>query len=491
MTKQKIAEIIIILLIVIGALGVRLYKIDNPIADWHSWRQADTAAVARNFYQDGYNPFYPQGDDLTPISDNGMINVHRYRFVEFPIYSSIIYLGYLINNGVDERIARFVAALFSLGSLIFVYHITKRYFGKTTGYLAATFYAFLPYNIYFSRVVLPEASLVFFSLGMFYFWDLWIERKSYTKLIISGIFTALALLTKPQAVFYLIPLIYLYYQRYGRIFPTQKMFWVVGILSVLPFIGWRLWISQYPEGIPSASWLLNGDGIRFKPIFWKWILNDRLGREILSVSGSILLFTGLLIKPLKQQTWTLHLLTLASFLFLVVFATGNVRHDYYQYFIIPALVMMTARGVTMLWQGLPFILPRAVTIPLSLLLVIMMFYSSWNEVKGLYQINNWSIVEGGRIADQVLPKDAVVLAAYQGDSAFLYQVNRSGFAWEIIPLKELVEQFGVTAVVSVTKDAKTRWAQRHYMTLKETDQVVVVDLTQPLKNVPGNDPEPQ
>ena len=46
MDKLKIALVFLILLV---GLLLRLYRFDNPIADWHSWRQADTSAVSRNF----------------------------------------------------------------------------------------------------------------------------------------------------------------------------------------------------------------------------------------------------------------------------------------------------------------------------------------------------------------------------------------------------------------------------------------------------------
>jgi hypothetical protein len=87
-------------LILVLSFVLRLYKIDNPIADWHSWRQADTAAVARNFYKEGFNPFFPRGDDMSAISEiKPQLNLNRYRFVEFPIYPSLVYFAYLLNGG--------------------------------------------------------------------------------------------------------------------------------------------------------------------------------------------------------------------------------------------------------------------------------------------------------------------------------------------------------------------------------------------------------
>ncbi len=32
-------------------LGVRLIALDGPPIDWQAWRQADTAAIARSFYE--------------------------------------------------------------------------------------------------------------------------------------------------------------------------------------------------------------------------------------------------------------------------------------------------------------------------------------------------------------------------------------------------------------------------------------------------------
>ncbi len=79
-------ELIVLLLILLGGFLARLYGFDNPIADWHSWRQSDTAAVSRNFVKFGYDILHPRFDDLS----NGVSlidNPNGYRFVEFPFYN--------------------------------------------------------------------------------------------------------------------------------------------------------------------------------------------------------------------------------------------------------------------------------------------------------------------------------------------------------------------------------------------------------------------
>ena len=49
--KKK--DFLILFFILIIAFILRLYKINSPLADLHSWRQVDTAAVARNYVKNG------------------------------------------------------------------------------------------------------------------------------------------------------------------------------------------------------------------------------------------------------------------------------------------------------------------------------------------------------------------------------------------------------------------------------------------------------
>jgi len=471
----------LIIIVLLGFL-VRLYKIDNPIADWHSWRQADTAAVARNFFKEGYNPFFPKYDDMSGVADDPLPNPNRYRFVEFPIYNSLVYFAYLANGGVSEKLARLVSAFISLGSIIFLYFIVAYNWNKKRALMAAFLMAVLPFNVYFSRVVLPESTLVFFSLGMFYFVNRWIYEDN-RRLYFIGLFFAMgAFLTKPSAIFYLLPLVYSYYQKEGCLWPIPKRYYAFLIPALAPFLLWRLWILQHPEGIPASGWLFNGDGIRYKPAFWKWILGDRLGREILSVAGTILLFLGVLFKPLIGEGKLLHWLALSAIAYLLVFATGNVRHDYYQVLIVPVLIIFVVRGFWLLVGGVNGLIPRIFTIPLGILLLFLTLYLTFPEVKGLYQINNGVIIEAGMAADKILPKNAIVAAPYNGDTAFLYQINRSGWPFIAYPMDDLINFYGVTHYVSVNYDQQTKDMMERYTVMEANPGFVIIDLAKPNPN---------
>ena len=79
------SEYFLLTIMLLVGLLVRLYKIDNPVADWHSWRQADTAAVSRNYINDGINMFYPTYDDVSSIQ-SGKDNPTGIRMVASPLF---------------------------------------------------------------------------------------------------------------------------------------------------------------------------------------------------------------------------------------------------------------------------------------------------------------------------------------------------------------------------------------------------------------------
>lgn len=465
-------------IILLTGLLVRLYKIDSPIADWHSWRQADTAAVTRNFIKEGFSPFLPRFDDVSGNAEDPIPNLGRYRFVEFPIYNIAVYPFYLL-FGVDEKLHRLVSVFFSLGSLVFLYLITRRYTNIQVALLTGISFAILPFNVFFSRTTLPEPTLVFFCLGMLYFIDKWIWEERRIDLWLGLIFTATAFLIKPFAIFFALPLLYSNYKRTGKFVPSLKYLLVYAV-ALFPFIFWRVWILQHPEGIPASSWLLNGDGIRFRPAFWWWILSQRIGGEILGVVGAVLFFIGLLIKP-RSGNYFLHIWALSSFLFIIVFATGNVRHNYYQIFILPITSIFLSLGFFNLVKGIGDFIPRIWTIILALLFFPLTFYFGWVSVKEFYKINNPVIIEAGKRADQILPKNAVVVAPYNGDTAFLYHINRPGWPYVAFPITDLISIYNVTHYVSTNRDSQTVWVMDHYKVLEETPKFVIVDLTKQIK----------
>jgi hypothetical protein len=118
--KRYFEYIILSILLLLGLL-VRLYKINSPVADWHSWRQADTASVSRSFFEKGINFLYPTYQDISSIQ-TGIFNPNGYRMVELPIFNFVHVELYCLFGGLSfDSWGRMVSVVCSLISAVILF----------------------------------------------------------------------------------------------------------------------------------------------------------------------------------------------------------------------------------------------------------------------------------------------------------------------------------------------------------------------------------
>lgn len=482
MNKKINIEYIILSLILIVGFLVRLYKINNPIADWHSWRQADTASVARIYVEKGVDLLFPRYHDISSIQ-SGIFNPQGYRFVEFPFYSAIQAVLTSSFPALSIEVwGRLVTIVSALITAYFLYLIGKRYLGGVGGLLTAFFYLFIPFNIYFTRVILPDPFGVMLGVASLWLFIRFIDSNRNFYLVLSGAIFSACLLMKPYFIFYLVPAIYLTIQKFGfrRILKDRALvlkFLIYTLVIFVPFLLWRFWEGRHPEGIPFYTWAFNGDGIRFRPAFWRWIFEERLGQLILGGWGLTLFVFGILRPRLKNLFTTFFIF--GMFLYVTVVATANVRHDYYQIILIPAISLVLASGVTYLWENATFnVIASRVLVVFS---VYMMLTTGWGLIKDNYNINHPEIIEAGREVDKITPKDALVVAPYNGDTAFLYQTNRRGWPAIDNSIDNIILE-GASYYVSVDLGSDdTKMIASRFKTAEKTDKFIIIDLREPIK----------
>lgn len=458
---------VFLILIIVLAFGLRLYRINNPIADWHSWRQADTSAVSRNFIKNGFDLLYPRFDDLSNVP-SGLENPQGYRFVEFPFYN-LLQAGFFKLFPVLglEVWGRLVSIMLSLFSLFFLYLIVRKLSGEAVALWAAFFFAVLPFNLYYSRTILPEPLMVTTSLAAIYFFLIGSQNQSKLKLWLAFISLAVCFLIKPYALIFLLPLSYLAWRNWRGHWPKLALFSLAVFLSLIPFLAWRIWMNHFPEGIPAFGWLFNEGGIRFKGAWFFWLFAERLGKLILGYWGLVLLGLGMLEKSSEKEGWIYYSWLIAILAYFTIIASGNIRHDYYQVIAIPIICIFLAKGAQLL-----LIKKRFLLLIVSLFLMLAF---SWYHVRDFFNINNRLMVETGQAADKILPPEAKVIAPYGGDTSFLYQTNRQG--WPVGIEIERMIRLGAEYYVNFNFNPETDWLEQAYCVLEKNPQWVIIDLT--------------
>lgn len=468
----------VLLAIVVLAFVVRLYHLTSPVADWHSFRQADTASVTREYVKHGIDLLHPKYQDLGNIQ-SGIENVDGYRMVEFPIINAVTAFVVKYFHLPLVPTSRLVSIFLSLGTLLSLYVFVRDLSGRRVARASVLVFAVLPYSVFYSRSIMPEPAMLFTStLALMSFYK-WLKNKTVLWYLVSLVSLACAFLLKPFVGFLLPVWAVLSYQVLGRRMVLNPWLWLYGIFSAIPFLWWRQWIAQYPSGIPASDWLFNSNGIRLRPAWFRWLFWERFTILFLGYVGLIALPFNLLRR--KSDFWVYAAWWVGILAYLVVIATGNVQHDYYQNLALPIVCISLGRGLVLLieWLHKKFNLHPQTSFSLAAGILIVTVFLAWQtRVRGYYQINHWEYVQAGAAVDRLVPADAKVIAPAFGDTHFLFQTNRTG--WPIgyhidEKIKNGAEYYVTTSMDDEAKDLKAK-----YHTVEETPMYLILDLTQPL-----------
>jgi len=475
--NSKKIEILLLVIILLGGFIVRLYRFNGPIADWHAWRQADTSAVSRNLVNGGFNLLYPKFDDLSNVP-SGFDNPNGYRYVEFPFYNVLQAGGFvLFDHFTLEEWGRLITIMSTLFATIFIFLLTKKYAGKLPAFFAAFFYTFFPFLIYYGRTILPDETMVAVTLCAIYLLSIGADSKTRSKQIVfwilATVFFAISLLFKPFAVFFFLPAVWILWKKYAFKFLLKPWLWFMLIASFVPFAIWRIWISAHPEGIPQSAWLFNGGNIRFTGAFFIWIFARRIGSLILGYWGIPILILGILTRQ-KNKLFFLCFLV-SSLIYLFVVARGNVQHGYYQLPILPTMAMLLGLGSVFFLSPPKEQVSKFISYPVFIICCLFMLAFSWYQARDFFNINNQSIVIAGQAVDKLVPKNARVIAPLDGDTSFLYETKRKGWASFEKPLEQLIKM-GADYLVLVNPKPKDFNIGKTYKIVSNTKDYILFDL---------------
>ncbi len=318
-----------LLVIFLIALAFRLWGVTNPLLDFHSWRQTLTATVAKNFFTGHMNLFTP--------STNWA--VEHYEF-EFPVYSYLVALLYKI-IGFHDMLGRLVAIAFSLGSMWMLYLLGKRYFDKNTAVAAIAAFAVLPLAIYYTRTFMPESAMLFFSIGLLYFFTRWLDTDEWKHFILACLFATFTFLIKLPALYMGGPLLFLACLKFrGKIFTQYKLYLFVLLALTPPFLWYSHMADLHAQTHGGANIWIDNDKLANQDTlldykFYKLIFWTRVAEKMFAFTGFVFLILGMIAKVERKEQYLFHVWFGCVCAYFLIAAVGNRVHEYYQLPIIP------------------------------------------------------------------------------------------------------------------------------------------------------------
>jgi len=94
-----------------------------------------------------------------------------------------------------------------------------------------------------------------------------------------------------------------------------------------------------------------------------------------------------------------------------------------------------------------------------------------------FSIDNPSIIAAGKAIQELTPKNALIIANYNGDSAFLYQTDRQGWASYEHDLPTL-HKMGAQYLVLANPTASDMNFAKQYKVIAHTQQYIIFDLNE-------------
>jgi len=236
-------------------LLVHLPYILLPLAGAHSWRQAETLAVARNFHRESWNILKPRVDER-----DERIGITA---MEFPLYQAVVAAacghagrGWLLLSRIVS-LASSLAALLLMAKMLARAHVEPR-----TAIVAVLFTVLSPLHFSLSAIPMPEM----FALALC-FGGLALLQNGFTNALqtgAAGVLFGLGILCRPQMIVFGAALLLPFLNDLRRRERRRLRGWIIFGLAALPaFLLWYLWwcpklvhvyrLEVYYMGMPVVS----------------------------------------------------------------------------------------------------------------------------------------------------------------------------------------------------------------------------------------------
>jgi hypothetical protein len=392
------------------------------VDEWR-WRQSDTATVARNFYLHGYRILHPQ--------INWAGSAPGYVGTEFQL---ITFLAALLYSavGIHEWVGRAISLIFYVSSVPFYYLLVRRVSSERAAFIALGIYTITPLGIFASRCFMPDIPSLCFSMMALYWFTKWLDRPtSGSWLMAAGLAASLAILVKPTAIIFGLPLLYMAWTKLGARLLGRLQLWIFAALALVPPVAWYVYAYFISVSNPPYH-MFGGDGVKFMNCAFYWKIVVMTATMTLTPVLFASTLVGAFFRPKKEYSYVFHWWLVAILIFTVIVGYGN-RHEWYRLVLVPVAAALTA----IVWDSILGRAPKTAGIGLLALYFGGLAWLSFVWIKPKYDPWGQPLYEVGNELNRIAPPNALVIIADSGDPTAIFYSQRKG--WHFL------QNFGIPA----------------------------------------------
>jgi 4-amino-4-deoxy-L-arabinose transferase-like glycosyltransferase len=344
--RLKPIALVFLCIFVLGA-AVRIVDVWSPL-DSTSWRDADVASIARNYYREGMNLFYPRID----WRGDGP----GFAEMEFPIYPWSIAVLYKL-LGYHETFGRLLSYTFSLIAMAVFFLLARHLLPPAGAITAATFFALSPLAISTSTSLQPDGLMFLFYILASYAFLRWLDDAGPKYYILALAATAFAILAKAPAAHIGLLFAVLLLKKKGLVALRQTRVWIFAVLSLLPAALWythayTLWVTYGNSLGLSNEYHWAGWDFFTNPDFIQGITRSEILYVWMPTGLGVVAYGLFRRRSDKAARFSLYWLT-AILVFYIVAArtTGDDWAVYYHVFSVPPAALLFGLGADAIWNA--------------------------------------------------------------------------------------------------------------------------------------------
>ncbi len=323
---------VLVAVLLIGALGIRLYDLTDLPNDFYMVRQYRSLLIARGMYY-AHLPTAPEWQREIAVAQ-----WKEAGLIEPPIMESLAALTYRI-IGEHIWVGRVYASLLWLAGGLAIWLLAKELSMWEGGIIALAYFLFLPFGVTASRAFMPDSlmtALIAWSLWALYRWE---TRRTLKTAILAGILTGIAILVKSVAVFPLLGAaagLVLSRGSVKRIL-TDRQTWAVAGITVIPTV------VYYIYGLFVVGTLGGQFALRFIPallkdtsFYGRWLF---IAAGIVGFAAMFLSLTGILVFRNNGPRFLVVGAWLGYIVYGFAFPFHFITHEYYHLPLIPIIAI--------------------------------------------------------------------------------------------------------------------------------------------------------